>query len=209
MQAPSEKDLDAILTVLCGRESGCFLNFPGNGKSKSRETYYFTFRLQPCIPTTSLRSFINTTTSRTYQKLPLSYKCMNQLLFDRSSGILSPQAFARIQLSALVRALQPAPRLRFNGGEREVPQQDDIGNGVGSQAAPSTETRIWAHQAGANALALDIESRMCALRRPSCFRADTSSLISGGADSSIKLWDLDELSAGWDHTLTPTGVVPR
>jgi DNA excision repair protein ERCC-8 len=82
---------------------------------------------------------------------------MNQLLFDRSSGNLSPQFFARIQTSAHVRAIQPAPRLRFNGGEREAPLDD--GDGVGSPTEASAETRIWAHQAGVNSLALDIESR--------------------------------------------------
>ena len=84
---------------------------------------------------------------------------MNKLLFDRSSGNLGPPAFARIQTSALVLAIQPAPRLRFNGGEKEA-AIEDTSEGVGSQAEPSTETKTWSHQAGVNALALDIESRM-------------------------------------------------
>ena len=83
---------------------------------------------------------------------------MNQLLFDRSSGILSPQAFARIQTSALVRSIQPAPRLRFNGGETEAPVED--GDGAEYSAGPSADPKLWAHQAGVNALALDIEGRM-------------------------------------------------
>jgi DNA excision repair protein ERCC-8 len=88
---------------------------------------------------------------------------MNQLLFDRSTGSLSPHVFARIQTSALVRAIQPAPRLRFNGGEKEASvDDDDDGDGIGSQAEASAETKIWAHQAGVNALALDIEGRMYA-----------------------------------------------
>jgi DNA excision repair protein ERCC-8 len=85
---------------------------------------------------------------------------MNQLLFDRSNGNLSPQTFARIQVAGLVRAIQPAARLRFNGGEKEAPLDDDTGERVGSQAEPSAEAKLWAHQAGVNALALDIESRM-------------------------------------------------
>ena len=85
---------------------------------------------------------------------------MNQLLFDRSSGTLSPQAFARIQTSSLVPAIQLAPRLRFNGGEKEAPLSDDVG--VGSQTGPFTESKLWAHQAGVNSLALDIENRMYA-----------------------------------------------
>jgi hypothetical protein len=38
---------------------------------------------------------------------------------------------------------------------------------------------------------------------------DPSSLISGGADSSIKLWDLEELTVGSKYIFRPTGVVPR
>jgi hypothetical protein len=39
--------------------------------------------------------------------------------------------------------------------------------------------------------------------------ADRSSLISGGADSAIKLWDLGELTTGSKHTFRPSGIVPR
>jgi DNA excision repair protein ERCC-8 len=134
---------------------------------------------------------------------------MNQLLFDRSSGNISPPAFARIQLSAQVHAIQPASRLRFNGGEKEASQEDDTGEGVESQAEPPVDARIWAHQAGVNALAIDIGSRMYAGRPALLSSADASSLISGGADSSIKLWDLEELTAGSKHTFKPTGIVPR
>jgi DNA excision repair protein ERCC-8 len=86
---------------------------------------------------------------------------MNQLLFDRSSGTLSPQAFARTQTSSLVPAIQFAPQLRFDGGEKEAPlNNDDVGGG--SQTGPFTESRLWAHQSGVNSLALDIENRMYA-----------------------------------------------
>lgn len=82
---------------------------------------------------------------------------MNQLLFDRSTGSLGPKAFARIQTSHLIHAVQPAPGLRFNGGEKEVLQVDEQGNPL---PLPAGETKIWAHQSGANALALDINSRL-------------------------------------------------
>jgi len=85
---------------------------------------------------------------------------MNQLLFDRSTGNLSPQTFARTQTSHLLHAIQPAPRLRFNGGEKEVQPVDDNGERLENPAGPSIETKIWAHQAGVNALAIDIENRM-------------------------------------------------
>lgn len=91
---------------------------------------------------------------------------MNQLLFDRASGILAPQTFERIQTSARIQSIQPAPRLRFNGGEKEVPLEDedgDDGDIASHRAERSVETKIWSHQAGVNALALDIEGRMYAV----------------------------------------------
>lgn len=83
---------------------------------------------------------------------------MNQPLFDRSTGDLCPKAFARIQTSHVVHAIQLAPRLRFNGGEKEVLPVDDE---RGSPAVPAaSEEKIWSHQAGANALAIDVENRL-------------------------------------------------
>jgi len=38
---------------------------------------------------------------------------------------------------------------------------------------------------------------------------DPNSLVSGGADSSIKLWDLDEHPVGANHTFRPKGLVSR
>jgi DNA excision repair protein ERCC-8 len=84
---------------------------------------------------------------------------MNQLLFDRSTGNLSPQAFVRIQTSELVHAIQPAPRLRFDGGEKETVPASSAENGEPQPSAEVAE-KIWAHQAGVNALSLDIDNRM-------------------------------------------------
>jgi DNA excision repair protein ERCC-8 len=81
---------------------------------------------------------------------------MNQLLFNRSTGNVSPEAFARIQTTQRIHAIQPCPRLRFNGGEKEVAPED--GDGADTQLAG--EPKIWAHQAGVNALAIDIDGRM-------------------------------------------------
>jgi DNA excision repair protein ERCC-8 len=85
---------------------------------------------------------------------------MNQLLFDRSTGNLGPQTFARTQTSHLLHAIQPAQRLRFNGGEKEVQPVDDDGEAIENPVGPPVETKIWAHQAGVNALAIDVENRM-------------------------------------------------
>lgn len=83
---------------------------------------------------------------------------MNQLLFDRSTGDLGPKAFARIQTSHLVHAIQLAPRLRFSGGEKEILPVDD--ERASSVPPTVSEERIWSHQAGANALAIDVENRL-------------------------------------------------
>ncbi len=88
---------------------------------------------------------------------------MNQLLFDRSTGILGPQAFARIQTSQLVHSIQLAPRLRFDGGEKEVLVDEDQTVASHSNGPPGgeiIESKIWAHQSGVNALAIDVESRL-------------------------------------------------
>lgn len=85
---------------------------------------------------------------------------MNQLLFDRSTGNLSPQAFARVQTSKLIHAIQPAPRLRFNGGEKETVSSRSA-ESESSQASVEVAEKTWAHQAGVNALSLDIDNRMC------------------------------------------------
>ena len=81
---------------------------------------------------------------------------MNQLFYNRSAGILGPHAFARIQTTQLIRAIQPCPKIRFDGGEKEaVPQSENV-----ADIKPMGKESIWAHQAGVNALALDVDGRM-------------------------------------------------
>ena len=80
---------------------------------------------------------------------------MNQLLFDRSTGNLDPQAFARLHTSALLHATQLTPKLRFNGGETEAVASGRATSVPTVASIDTWETKIWAHQAGVNALALD------------------------------------------------------
>lgn len=115
---------------------------------------------------------------------------MNQLLFDRSSGNVRASKFTRAVLSQRIHSFQLAPGIRFNGGEKEVQPADA---GLSAQSAEDA-TKIWAHQAGVNALAIDI---------------DNSLLISGGADSSIKLWHLQDHTTGFKHIFKPAGIAPR
>ena len=82
---------------------------------------------------------------------------MNSFLLERSAGALSGTTFARIQTEALVHAFQAFPGLRFDGGEKEVVPDDEEEL---EAIASGTESKIWAHQAGANALATDIENKM-------------------------------------------------
>lgn len=96
---------------------------------------------------------------------------MNQLLFDRSTGNLGQRAFARIQTSQLVHSIEPAPRLRFNGGEKEAlvdddDDQDTLSQAVAGSTGDATDSKIWAHQSGVNALAIDIENKMYQAQSP-------------------------------------------
>lgn len=134
---------------------------------------------------------------------------MNQLLFDRLTGDLGPQAFGRIQTSQLLHAIQPAPRLRFDGGEQELVPSTAPGN-LDPQKSEA-ERKLWSHQAGVNALSIDIDGRMYCTRWLLHRGALLTqiSLVSGGADSSIKLWDLEQISPGAVHIFRPTGMVAR
>ena len=115
---------------------------------------------------------------------------MNQFVFNRSTGSLGPGVFARLHTTQRIHSIQANPNLRFDGGEKEIAPDD------GEKAdtfVGSGDPKIWAHQAGANALAIDIEQR---------------TLISGGADSSIKAWDLDSATHS-NNVLRPIGEVGR
>ncbi|ESZ95999.1 hypothetical protein SBOR_3619 [Sclerotinia borealis F-4128] len=115
---------------------------------------------------------------------------MNQLIFDRSTGNLDPNAFARIQTTQLIHAISPAPKLQFNGGETPPTIAAD------AEARDYEPAKLWAHQTGVNALSID--------------RFEGKILLSGGADASIKVWDLDQIPTGASkYTFRPTGIVPR
>ncbi|KAK3325153.1 WD40-repeat-containing domain protein [Apodospora peruviana] len=124
---------------------------------------------------------------------------MNQLLFEQSTGNISPNVFARLETTKLLSSFRPAPRFRFDGGERPVAvagsssaaapgsSQSEAGGGTDS----SSSTSIWAHQAGVNVLALE-------------------RLISGGIDATIKIWDLEQCSNPTPpHTYRPVATISR
>ncbi|KAI4861529.1 WD40 repeat-like protein [Hypoxylon rubiginosum] len=119
---------------------------------------------------------------------------MNQLLFERSTGNIGPNVFARLQTTQLLSSFRPAPEFRFDGGERGNAVRDNRHGSVApDKDAAST---LWAHDAGVNALALE--------------RFDGRILVSGGLDASLNIWDLEQCgNPSKPHTFTPTATVPR
>ncbi|KAK0719504.1 WD40-repeat-containing domain protein [Lasiosphaeris hirsuta] len=129
---------------------------------------------------------------------------MSPLLFERASGNLPPTIFARLQTEKLLKSFRSTLRFRFDGGERVVNTvARDRGNSSSSSAAAAegpeetvSGTTIWAHQTGVTALALE--------------RFDGRILVSGGADATIKLWDLEQCSnPSQPHTYRPVSAIPR
>ncbi|KAF2142216.1 uncharacterized protein K452DRAFT_287436 [Aplosporella prunicola CBS 121167] len=107
---------------------------------------------------------------------------LNPLLLNRQLGTLSPRAFCRAETTRRLHALQPTT-LQFDG----APPQD-----ARSAAVPHRD--VLAHPAGVNALTIDkFEGRW---------------MLSGGADSSVALWDLEAVAqpAGDGDTSTQTLV---
>ncbi|KAH6697202.1 WD repeat domain-containing protein [Plectosphaerella plurivora] len=102
-------------------------------------------------------------------------------LFARSTGDLAPNAFARTTFSELLRSFGPAPQHRFDGDGFGA---DDLAPGV------------WAHREGVNALAVD--------------KFDGRMMLSGGADGTIKLWDLHDCgNPHKQHTFRPRAHAAR
>ncbi|KAK3309188.1 WD40-repeat-containing domain protein [Chaetomium strumarium] len=125
---------------------------------------------------------------------------MNSLLLDRSLGNLGPNAFARIQTTKLLSSFSPAPRFRFDDGERAAGQPSSSSASsqaqVPSHGGDTARASVWAHQAGVSALALE--------------RFDGRILISGGSDATIKIWDLEQCPNPWQsHAYHPVAVIPR
>src|SRR2546423_10246346 len=97
-------------------------------------------------------------------------RCINQLHLRRRLGAISPQAFQRRQNERLIRALGPLS-VSF---DLSRPLR------VTDAAATDQVDVAIAHNAGANVLAID--------------RHESRFLISGGADSTVRLWDLERRS---------------
>ncbi|KAH7011707.1 WD40-repeat-containing domain protein [Ilyonectria destructans] len=112
---------------------------------------------------------------------------MQSRLLARETGDLDPRDFARTVTTDLLRSFAPAPQHRFNG--EFAPRPDPAG--VDERAH-----NIRAHGAGVSALALDkFEGRI---------------LLSGGAEGSIKIWDLEACRNPHKlHTFRPVSSIAR
>ncbi|KZF24788.1 WD40 repeat-like protein [Xylona heveae TC161] len=114
---------------------------------------------------------------------------MNSYLLNRALGVTSPQAFERAQTTRLAHALQPAPHIRFSSRPTSSTtnrSQNASTLAPGGQGTEEDESNnngnavqeIYAHNAGVNALTID--------------KFEGKYMLSGGADSSIFIWDLEQ-----------------
>ncbi|KAL8672975.1 MAG: hypothetical protein Q9168_002608 [Polycauliona sp. 1 TL-2023] len=98
---------------------------------------------------------------------------MDSQLFARALGNIGPQTVRRAELSRRLHAIQPAPEIGFDGHgslSTTIESGHQDGNREGAKEG------IRAHRAGVNSIAID--------------RFEGRYLISGGAEASIKIWDL-------------------
>ncbi|KAK4542115.1 hypothetical protein LTR36_007146 [Oleoguttula mirabilis] len=116
---------------------------------------------------------------------------MNSFLLSRQAGIISPHALALAQSNRLLQALQTAPNVHFALTRRETSAVD----GPSSRGALGLAS--VAHAAGVNSIAID--------------RFEGRYLLSGGADSSVALWDLESENTTSDGpgTYLPYGSAAR
>ncbi|KAL1304677.1 hypothetical protein AAFC00_003633 [Neodothiora populina] len=116
---------------------------------------------------------------------------MNSFLLNRALGTISPQHLARAQNSRLLHALQPsndtALSIKSPSDEAIAGQPDEV----------NIERGCVAHPAGVNSITIDkFEGRY---------------LLSGGADSSIGIWDLESTHSGTGESsvIKPLSYAPR
>jgi DNA excision repair protein ERCC-8 len=106
---------------------------------------------------------------------------------DRQLGLLRPDVFARQEAISLVNSLQAAINLKLLRPREQT--------NTAEFSAENWRSRVI-HDAGVNALAIE--------------KHDGRLMISGGADPSIFLWDLEQKSTASPETfLSPIGNVKK
>ncbi|KAL1976622.1 hypothetical protein VTN31DRAFT_2904 [Thermomyces dupontii] len=113
---------------------------------------------------------------------------MNAYLLNRVQGTIAPKAFHVAQTSRLLHLLEPAPGIRFASEKPEEPKE------VFSIFSRAFD-EITAHKSGVNVLAID--------------QNEGRFMVSGGADPTIRLWDLESRGAELDHTHVAVSSVHR
>ncbi|KAJ5095903.1 hypothetical protein NUU61_005259 [Penicillium alfredii] len=107
---------------------------------------------------------------------------MNSYLLNRALGSVAPNTFHVAQTTQLVHHLEPGPGIRFSS-RRPAPSRSE--NNTPLNPGLDLPEEVFAHKAGVNCLALDqFEARY---------------MISGGADPSIHLWDLETRGSELEH----------
>ena len=98
---------------------------------------------------------------------------MTSDLFGRALGSLTPRAFQNAESARLLHALQLASGIYFHGNEGDVTFAKQGHDGGNDEAT----SKAYAHRAGVNCLGID--------------RFEGRYMLSGGADPSITIWDLE------------------
>ncbi|GAM88803.1 hypothetical protein ANO11243_068370 [Dothideomycetidae sp. 11243] len=112
---------------------------------------------------------------------------MNNFLLSRALGSISHQSLANAQHDRLIHSLQHARKIKLS--YRSADQSATAADNVDED---DLKTRDVAHPAGVNSIAID-------------------NLLSGGADASIAVWDLDAASPDEDRQVIhhPLGRVTK
>jgi DNA excision repair protein ERCC-8 len=126
---------------------------------------------------------------------------MNQLLLSRRLGNADPQAFQRAQYERLVHSITPEQSVKFDSqpvqGDSSLERLLGSSSSHGKPLATAgiAAENALAHNGGVNIIAVDHQTGRY--------------LISGGADSAIRLWDLEEREASEFCTYHPAASNTR
>lgn len=109
---------------------------------------------------------------------------MPEKLLTRSTGAISAHSFRHVESSRLLHCVQLSPETHFDSNDNNF-----NATGVGNDRTDTHDIAPahWAHRSGVNCLTVD--------------RFEGRYMLSGGADSSIFLWDLETTAFGREKTI--------
>jgi DNA excision repair protein ERCC-8 len=126
---------------------------------------------------------------------------MNRLLLSRQVGLASPQTFQRVQYERLLHHVAPEQSITFDaqafhGNNGRQPSSGSLTSpGPTLKAGPRPGEDAVSHSGGVNVLAADEHTGRY--------------LVSGGADSAIRLWDLEECGSNESYLYHPIASATR